>query len=148
MHGAPSTPNRLVRAWQLAAPFWRSRESRPALALLLGVIGLTLGAVWLNVQFNSWNSAFYNSLQARDSAAFGHQLLIFSGLAAAFIVAAVYRLYLNQLLQMRWRKWMTDKLLGRWLEGGTQYRLRFADGGSPDNPDQRIAEDVRLFVSS
>ena len=45
-------------------------------------------------------------------------------------------------------KWMTDKLLGRWLEGGTQYRLRFADGGSPDNPDQRIAEDVRLFVSS
>lgn len=148
MHGAPSTPNRLVRAWQLAAPFWRSRESRPALALLVGVIGLTLGAVWLNVQFNSWNSAFYNSLQARDSAAFGHQLLIFSGLAAAFIVAAVYRLYLNQLLQMRWRKWMTDKLLGRWLEGGTQYRLRFADGGSPDNPDQRIAEDVRLFVSS
>ena len=148
MSSPPVRPNRLVLAWRLAAPFWRTRESRPALALLVGVVGLTLGTVWLNVQFNSWNSAFYNSLQGKDAAAFGHQLLIFSGLATAFIVAAVYRLYLNQLLQMRWREWMTARLLGRWLESGIQYRMRFADGGSPDNPDQRIAEDVRLFVSS
>ncbi|QID19262.1 ABC transporter ATP-binding protein/permease [Nitrogeniibacter mangrovi] len=139
---------RLRHAWRLAAPFWRTREARGAWVLLVSVIALTLAMVWLNVRFNAWNNSFYNSLQKRDGHAFAHQLLIFGALATAYIVAAVYQLYLNQLLQIRWRAWLTRRLLGDWLHDGMQYRLRLSGHAGMDNPDQRIAEDVRLFVES
>ncbi|MDY0013963.1 MAG: ABC transporter ATP-binding protein/permease [Rhodocyclaceae bacterium] len=146
---APLPAPRLLAAWRLAAPFWHAPGERgPALALLAAVVALSLASVWLNVQFNAWNNRFYTALQARDLATFWHELGYFSLLAGAFIVAAVYQLYLNQLLQLRWRRWMTDHLTRRWLVDGQQYRLRFAAAGAPDNPDQRIAEDVRLFVES
>ena len=66
-------------------------------------------------------------------------------LAAAFIVLAVYQLYLNQWLQIRWRRWMTRQYLDRWLDGANHYRMQLL-GDAADNPDQRIAEDIQLFV--
>lgn len=135
-------------AWALAKPFWASRGERLSLLLLAAVTVLTLATVWLNVQFSNWNNAFYDALQARNLAAFWHQLGVFGVLAAAFIVCAVYRQYLQQKLFMRWRLWLTDHLLAQWLRPGTAYRVSGAATTAVDNPDQRIAEDVRLFVSS
>jgi putative ATP-binding cassette transporter len=60
-------------------------------------------------------------------------------------VLAVYQLYLNQWLQIRWRRWLTRHYLGEWLHGANHYRMQL-EGDAADNPDQRIAEDVRLFV--
>jgi putative ATP-binding cassette transporter len=135
-------------AWALARPFWIAREQRAACALLLAVVGLTLASVWLNVRFSSWNSRFYDALQNHDRAAFLHELGVFAVLAALFIVAAVYRQYLQQILVMRWRGWLTRHLIARWLQPGTAYRMAEVAVAGIDNPDQRIAEDARLFVTS
>ena len=90
-------------------------------------------------------NVFYNALQDKDQAAFTRQLIKFCWLATAFIVMAVYALYLNQMLQIRWRRWLTERYLTEWLDGRIYYRLQLLDRGT-DNPDQRISEDLRLFV--
>src|SRR2546422_10462198 len=102
--------------------------------------------IYLNVLLNQWNNAFYNALQDKNYAVFVHQLVRFCWLAVLYIVVAVYQLYLNQMLQIRWRRWLTDRYLRAWLAGGAYYRMQVA-AAKTDNPDQRIAEDLNLFVS-
>ena len=91
------------------------------------------------------DARFYNAVQNKDVQVFWHELAFFCGLAVLFIVAAVYQLYLQQWLRIRWRTWLTDKYLARWLREGTHYRMRSV-GDPADNPDQRIAEDLELFT--
>lgn len=131
--------------WRLVRPYWYSEEKWSARALLAAIVALTLGMVWVNVEINQWQNAFFNSLQDKKQDDFFELLIRFGWLAAAFIVMAVYQLYLNQWLQIRWRRWLTDLYLGEWLAGRTYYRMQLADRGT-DNPDQRIAEDFRLFI--
>ena len=66
-------------------------------------------------------------------------------LATTFILLAVYQLYLNQWLQIRWRRWMTASYLDHWLPGANHYRMQLL-GDAADNPDQRISEDIRQFI--
>lgn len=131
----------------IALPYYRSEDRWAGRVLLAAVIALQLFQVWLNVQFNTWYNAFYTALQDKDWDTFIWQLGVFSLLAAFFIVSAVYQLYLQQWLQIRWRNWLTQRYLGRWLGQGTHYRMRLK-GDQADNPDQRIADDVREFVDS
>jgi vitamin B12/bleomycin/antimicrobial peptide transport system ATP-binding/permease protein len=134
-------------AWRLAKPYWVSEERRLAWVLLLAVIGLNLGQVGLSVLFNYWRNAFYNAIQNYDEATFFYQLAIFAGLAVLWVLSGVYQTYLQQMLQIRWRRWLTNQYLDRWLGHRAYYRLQLT--GSPtDNPDQRIAEDLRLFTDS
>jgi vitamin B12/bleomycin/antimicrobial peptide transport system ATP-binding/permease protein len=133
-------------AWTIAGPYWFSEDRWAGRGLLVSVIGLNLGIVFINVLLNKWNNAFYNSLQDKDYAVFVTQLLKFTYLAGAYIVVAVYQLYLNQMLQIRWRRWLTDRYLTTWLKDKAYYRMQL-HGTETDNPDQRIAEDLRLFVS-
>ncbi|MGK9165490.1 ABC transporter ATP-binding protein/permease [Inquilinus limosus] len=142
----PSTRQFWKDFFALLMPFWRSREKWPAIGLLAAVLALTLGAVFLNVQYSFWYNRFYTALQNYDYGGFVRELLVFCGLAAAFILVGVYRLYLNQWLQIRWRRWLTDHLLEAWMSDRAYYRQQF--GSTTDNPDQRIAEDIRLFISS
>jgi len=132
---------------RIATPYFRGDDRWPGRILLVSVIALQLFQVWLNVKFNSWYNTFYNALQNKDWNVFIYQLGVFSILAAAFIVTAVYQLYLQQWLQIRWRRWLTKRYLGRWLEQGTHYRMRLK-GDQADNPDQRIADDIRQFINS
>jgi len=131
--------------WALARPYWSSEEKVFARALLLVVILLNLGTVYINVQINLWSNDFYNTLQNLDREGFFEQLVKFCILAGAFIVVAVYQLYLNQMLQIRWRRWLTERYVEAWLADRAYYRLQVFDGGT-DNPDQRISEDLQLFV--
>ncbi|PWC34532.1 ABC transporter ATP-binding protein [Azospirillum sp. TSO35-2] len=135
----------LADVWRLTKPYWFSDEKWAARGLLAAIIGLNLGAVFMEVWFTQINADIFNALQDKDEGAFVHALLMFGGLALVFIAVAVYRLYLNQMLQIRWRRWLTERYLGDWLENQTYYRLNFANTGT-DNPDQRIAEDLRSFV--
>jgi putative ATP-binding cassette transporter len=132
-------------AWTLIRPYWFSEDRWAGRGLLLLVIGLNLGIVYINVLLNQWNNTFYNALQDKDAAVFRTQLVRFTWLATLFIVAAVYQLYLNQMLQIRWRRWLTERYLGAWLADGAYYRMQLT-AAETDNPDQRIAEDLRLFV--
>ena len=133
------------RPLALTKPYWFSEERWQARGLLALIIAINLGLVYLEVIFNQWNNGFYNSLQNKDLAAFYDSLWRFAGIATAFIVASVYQLYFNQMLQIRWRRWLTDQYLNEWIAGRTYYLMQLT-GGNTDNPDQRIADDLSQFV--
>lgn len=131
--------------WRLARPYWFSEDRWAGRGLLAVIVGMSLGLVFLNVLFNKWNNAFYDTLQNHDLPGFYHQLGIFGLLAAIYITVAVYQLYLRQMLEIRWRRWLTERYLGLWLADRVYYELQMR-GQNTDNPDQRIADDIGLFI--
>jgi putative ATP-binding cassette transporter len=158
-----STPGKFTRfksttakIWRLSLPYFQSDEKWKARALLAAIVVLNLAAVYMLVLLNEWNRVFYDALQNKDQTVFWQQLGRFAYLAFAFIIIAVYKFYLTQLLEVRWRAWMTAQYLQRWLGHHAFYRMELArfEGrtamgrtSSPDNPDQRIQEDVNQFTS-
>jgi putative ATP-binding cassette transporter len=135
----------LAKIWGLTVPYFRSEDRLAARILLGAVVALELAGVWILVLVNQWNARFYNALQDRNWDAFIGELGFFCILAAAYIVIAVYQLYLQQWLQIRWRRWMTEQYLQKWLQRSNHYRMQLL-GDAADNPDQRIAEDIKLFT--
>src|SRR2546422_1853039 len=137
----------LTAFWALAKPYWVSEQRAKGLALLAAVIGLALALVWINVQLNAWNNDFYNAIQEKKIDDFYRLLGTFTLLVFAYIGIAVYRFYLQQMLQIEWRTWLNERFLADWLSYGAYSKLQLLDRGT-DNPDQRIAEDLNLFVSN
>jgi len=135
----------LTTVWRISAPYFRSEDKWAGRVLLAAVIAIELAIVGINVLLNQWNSRFYNALQDRNWDNFVSEIIYFSVLATIFIVLAVYQLYLNQWLQIRWRRWMTSHYLGDWLHKANHYRMQL-EGDAADNPDQRMTDDVKLFV--
>ncbi|MCI4440747.1 ABC transporter ATP-binding protein/permease [Tibeticola sp.] len=149
----------LAQVRTLSLPYFRSEERWKARAMLAAIVGLNLGAVYLLVQINEWNRLFFDALQNKDAAAFWTQLARFAVLAFVYITVAIYRFYLTQLLELRWRAWMTAQYTARWLSDHAFYRIELArftradtdrpddPAAQPDNPDQRIQEDINLFTT-
>ena len=141
-----------ARAWGLIKPYFTSDMRWQAIGLLTAVIALNLITVYVDVLLNEFQRDFFNSLESRDYAEFRRQLWRFGALAGAFIVVAAYKFYLTQLFEMRWRAWLTARYIDGWFSRRAYYRLELAGTGNAsadtpaDNPDQRIAEDVRLFT--
>jgi putative ATP-binding cassette transporter len=131
--------------WALTRPYWVSEKRGTGLVLLATVVGLALLGVWLEVKFNTWNREFYNTFESKDQAEFFRQLGMFTILAAMYIINGVYRQYFQQMLMIEWRSWMTERYLADWLKDRAYYRLQLLDRGT-DNPDQRIADDLNIFV--
>ncbi|MBU7572464.1 MAG: ABC transporter ATP-binding protein/permease [Hydrogenophaga sp.] len=151
-HRPPSLWPTLKNIWGFALPYFKSSEKWRARGLLLAVVLLNLGTVYMLVQINEWYRVFYDALQAKDQPVFWQQIGRFGWLALIYIVLAVYKFYLTQILQLRWRVWLTDHYMGRWLANKAFYRMELArftadEHGNPDNPDQRIQEDLNLFTS-
>jgi len=141
-----ATTRRFLKAViALALPYWVSEDRWRARGLLAVIVAMNLGLVYVNVLFSDWNNRFYNALQLRDFPRFLHELTYFCVLAGVFIVIAVYQTYLTQMLEIRWRRWLTDRYLGDWLGGHAHYFLQLGEYRA-DNPDQRIADDLLLFV--
>jgi putative ATP-binding cassette transporter len=132
--------------WRLCVPYFKSPDRWIAIPLLVLVITFNFSGVFLSVVYNEWNGRFFNSLEKKDQASFFREMSIFSVLATLFILNATVRTFTNRYLQLRWRRWLTKKYLTRWLSGRAYYHLEIAR--SADNPDQRIAEDIRLLLSS
>src|SRR5260221_4820016 len=144
---APTARGYLANLWTLTAAYWRSSDWKFAWILTVVIIGFNLGLVGIDVILNYWNRDFFNSLQNKDEKAFWYLIGKFSIIAGVYIIVAVYYLYLRQMLMIRWRRWMTDTLLQRWLNKRTYYLLQLADYGT-DNPEQRIEQDIHAFTSS
>src|SRR5258705_11015915 len=142
----------LTALWALTKPYWVSEQRAKGLTLLVTVIGLALAAVWMEVQFNRWNNDFYNTLQNKDQQEFFRQLGLFTLLAFIWIIIVVYQRYFQQMLLIEWRTWLTEHFLVDWMRDQAHYRMHLLAraGATPvagvDNPDQRIADDLRLFV--
>ena len=149
------------KVWRLAWPYFRSEEWKSAWVLLIAVVALSLGRVYIGVLLNNWNRDFYNALQQKDLtqtpiillghdfgtvSKFVYLLGQFSLIVAVLIVVFVYAIYLTQILELRWRRWMTNHMVTRWLAHRTYYRLQLIDYGT-DNPEQRIQDDVDRFTT-
>ncbi|GLU37510.1 ABC transporter ATP-binding protein/permease [Pseudomonas sp. NBRC 100443] len=134
------------QVWKLTAPYWRSEEKGMAWLLLIVVIALSLVVVALQVWLNNWSRDFYNALQNKDLKSFIHLMFMFSGIAAVFILTAVYRLYLTQMLTIRWRRWLTEQHFAAWLSHKNYYLME--QSGYTDNPDQRLTDDLKDFTDT
>ena len=133
--------------WSLAKPYFVSEDRWAGCGLLAALVALNLAVVGITVWFNNWDRLFYNALQDRDRDAFLWLIATFLGMGCVYIAVGVYQVYLNQILQIRWRRWLTDRYLAAWLDRRAYYRLELEGSESgTDNPDQRIAEDLRQFV--
>ena len=136
----------LPTAWDMIRPYWSSEDRWAAWGLVVVVVALTLAMVHMSVLINRWNNAFYTALQDKNHALFFQQLIGLSWLIVLIIFFAVYQLYLSQMLDIRWRRWLTERYLRAWLTDGAYYRMQLV-AHETDNPDQRIAEDVHLLIS-
>ena len=108
----------LAIVWRIAAPYFSSEDKWAGRVLLAAVIAIELAIVGIDVLINQWNARFYNALQDRNWDNFVYEIIFFCVLAAIFIVLAVYQLYLNQWLQIRWRR-LDDRALSRRLAAST-----------------------------
>lgn len=132
--------------WRLAWPYLTPRRSwRPLLSLALLLI-LAMAAVRMTVLFSFWYNGFYSALQALDPSAFWRFLGIFSVLASVHVVRALADSYAGQSFDIHWRVWLNDRLTRDWLGAGAYYRGHFVDE-PVDNPDQRIEQDIAMFVT-
>lgn len=133
--------------WGLIKIYWRSSHRLRAYLSYGFVLLLTISLVGLDVFFNYWYNHFYDALQAYNKAAVIKLLMVFFGVAFFYIIVAVYRYYVSQLFCLRWRKWLTEQLVTRWLQKRSYYLIENFDENT-DNPDQRIQEDVGALVNS
>ena len=133
--------------WGIVKPYWWSSEEKwLARGLFLAIVLLNLFMVFISYRITEWYNTFYNALQKYDAPQAWHQLLVFLILATPWILAAVYQTYLTQMLQIRWRQWLTKRYLDAWLARGTYYQMQVLGDGT-DNPDQRISQDLATFSS-
>ena len=128
----------------LTLPYFNSEERWSARGLLVATVGLNLATVVFAVLYNEWYQLFYNALQARSEAQFWRQLLHFAEIALGNVICIAYRVYLVQILEMRWRHWLTNEFVKRWLGKRIYYWMEMST--EKDNPDQRICEDLKHFV--
>src|SRR5436853_3927731 len=101
--------------WILTKGYWRSEERWSARLLLISIVGLNLGLVGVNVLQNQANGALFTALQQQDGPGFYRAFIFVVGLIVLYLGVAVLRVYLDQTLQLRWRRWLTDQYLTRWL---------------------------------
>jgi putative ATP-binding cassette transporter len=136
----------LATVWRIAVPYFNSEDKWAGRGLLAAVIAIELALVGNDVLINLWRARFYNALQDKDWDAFVREMMVFCALAAVLVALQVYQLYLNQWLQIRWRNWITSKYLTEWMHNANHYRMQM-QGDAADNPDQRMSDDAKLFVS-
>jgi putative ATP-binding cassette transporter len=135
----------LAKLWKLTAPYFWSEERWSARGLLAIVIGANVFLVYLAKLLNEWNARFFNALEDKNMAAFWAELRYFVVVALIFIVVAVYRVWFRQMLQIRWRRWLTAVYYRDWLAERTYYRMELS-GAAADNPEQRIEDDCNVFT--
>lgn len=127
--------------------YFNPRRSVRPLAWLTLIILMTLFAVRMNVLFSFWYNGFYSAMQSLDAKAFWFMLMVFATLATVHVGRALINYYLRQAFLIRWRAWLTDTLIARWLDRQAYYRSQHV-ATVVDNPDQRIQQDVDSFVGS
>ncbi|MCA1951436.1 MAG: ABC transporter ATP-binding protein/permease [Hyphomicrobiales bacterium] len=127
---------------------WNAPEKWVAFALLGIIILINLGQVGISVRLSFWSRDWLDSIQNKNAAEFWRLLFqVWVPWVFVLIVSNMIEYVLLSVFKIRWREWTTLRLIGRWLDGGTHYRLQF-NGGSVDNPDQRIQEDVRKYIDT
>lgn len=136
----------LATSWRIARSYWFSEEKWSAWGLLLTVITLNLGIVYFLVLINTWQVNFYEVIQSHNYEGFIRAIGQYSILAICLVVVRGYQIYTRMMLHIKWRRWMTERYLSDWLHNKTYYLLQLSPDHDMDNPDQRISEDIEMFV--
>ena len=151
-------------AWSLAKPYFTSEERWIAWGLIFLVVALSLSVVGLNVVINFWNGDFFNAIQAYDEKTClrllyepiirvngsPYPMIGFAELIIIYVPIFTYSTYFSQMLQIKWRQWLTTHYVENWLTQRAYYiiSLSQAPGTVVDNPDQRISEDLRDYTAT
>lgn len=133
--------------WRLISPYWFGDRRWVARGLLGLLVAINLGLVGINVLFNEWYGRFYNALQELDYPVFQREILFFGGLATIYIGVQILRIYMNQMLTIKWRSWLVERFLGRYMSELVYYRLQLGEAKA-DNPDQRLADDISQLTAT
>jgi vitamin B12/bleomycin/antimicrobial peptide transport system ATP-binding/permease protein len=141
------TPGFNARLWRrfvtIARPYWLSEERWRSRGMLALLVVLLLGQTAFNVLFNQETGEFTSALAAGDSDRFWDSIVRYTAILVAAVPIYALYYYVRDTLGLRWRRWLTDHFLSRYLSHRAYYRL---DTSGIDNPDQRIAEDINSFT--
>lgn len=132
---------------KLAGAYWISREKHRARSLTLMLALLTLAQVGLAIWTNYWNRALFDALDRRSLSALLEQVGTFALIFVLTMLVTAVHLSVKRRLQLAWRRWLTGRLIGNWMNDAHHYRLMHT-AGEHDNPDGRIAEDVRIATET
>ncbi|WP_338911316.1 ABC transporter ATP-binding protein/permease [Mycetohabitans rhizoxinica] len=138
--------NERITTWSLIKPYWVSDEKWIAWGLLALVVAINMTMVAVNAWFNTWQRVFFDSIQQYNYPVFKHSLLQFTAIAMAMILLGSYRTYFRQMLEFRWRQWLTTHYMHAWLSGRAYYRIE--RDKLADNPDQRVSVDLQELAST
>src|SRR6266480_500417 len=137
----------LTRFWISARGFWGKGGDRLAWMFSIGLVVLIVANVGFQYGINVWNRAIFDAIERRDSAAVFYLTAVFFPLAIGSVVLGVAQIFTRMGIQRRWRAWLTNSVVSRWLTNGRYYQLNLV-GGDHQNPEYRIAEDLRIATDS
>ncbi|CAL74200.1 putative ABC transporter (fused ATP-binding and permease components) [Bradyrhizobium sp. ORS 278] len=137
----------LTRFWISARGYWGRAGDRLAWPFTIGLLMLIVGTVAFQYGINVWNRSIFDAIEKRDAATVFHLTAIFFPLAIGSVILAVAQVYARMAIQRRWRAWLTNSVITRWLTSGRYYQLNLVSGDHK-NPEYRIAEDLRIATDS
>ncbi|MGJ4913962.1 ABC transporter ATP-binding protein/permease [Bradyrhizobium sp. HKCCYLRH2060] len=137
----------LTRFWISARGYWGRSGDRLAWAFTIGLLVLIVATVGFQYGINVWNRSIFDAIEKRDSATVFHLTAIFFPLAIGSVILGVAQVYARMAIQRRWRAWLTNSVITRWLTSGRYYQLNLVSGDHK-NPEYRIAEDLRVATDS
>lgn len=139
----PPTGRPLIRRfWASARGYWSGDTRRTAWLLTIGLVALILIQIAFQFRMNIWSRDIFNALEQKDGDAVRTQALIFVPLVVTLVGLAIVAVYGRMTLQRKWREWLTNHLVGKWLANGRYYQLDLVTGDH-QNPEGRIGEDAR-----
>src|SRR5205085_5534720 len=137
----------LTRFWITARGFWGKNGDRLAWLFSIGLLILIVAHVGFQYGINVWNRAIFDAIETRDSATVFYLTAVFFPLAIGSVLLGVAQVFTRMGIQRRWRAWLTNAVISRWLANGRYYQLNLV-GGDHQNPEYRIAEDLRIATDS
>jgi putative ATP-binding cassette transporter len=137
----------LTRFWISARGFWGKSGDRLAWVFSIGLLLMIVANVAFQYGINVWNRAIFDAIEKRDAASVFHLTGVFFPLAIGSVLLGVAQVYGRMGIQRRWRAWLTNSVVSRWLTSGRYYQLNLV-GGDHQNPEYRIAEDLRIATDS
>jgi putative ATP-binding cassette transporter len=137
----------LTRFWQTASAYWRKGGNRIAWILSAVLLLIVLLNLVASYGMNLWNRAIFDALEKKESNTVFLLSIVYFAILVASVTVGVAQVYARMTFQRRWRKWLTDNLVERWLTAGRYYQLNLVSGDHK-NPEYRIADDVRIATES
>ena len=137
----------LTRFWISARGYWGRSGDRLAWLFTIGLLLLIVANVGFQYGINVWNRAIFDAIEKRDSATVFYLTAVFFPLAIGSVLLGVAQVFARMGIQRRWRAWLTNSVISRWLANGRYYQLNLV-GGDHKNPEYRIAEDLRIATDS